>query len=305
MQQYHALLREVLIEGTWQANRTGTDALSIPGAMMKFDLQKGFPILTTKKVHWPAVIGELCCFLRGVNDAAIFRAFNCNIWNANANENKQWLDNPNRAGVDDLGRIYGVQWRDWKGKVFGVETSDPIVVHHDSIDQVVEAALKIKHDPTNRRIIISGWRPDEFDRMALPPCHVLYQFIVNVEKGELNLCMYQRSCDMFLGVPFNMASASAFLMYMATITNLKPRWFTHFLADTHIYRNHVDQVDELLSRVPDRELPTLEIRPAYRVRGKYPETREDFAHMFDNINPDHFTLLNYNPQAAIKAPMAV
>ena len=280
MKQYLALLNDILENGTRQANRTGIDAISLSGAMLKFNLKDGFPVVTTKKLAFKACKAELIAFLRGYDNAAQFRELGCNFWDQNANENKAWLANPNRKGVDDLGRVYGVQWRNWKTKI-------------GRIDQVQNAIDEIMHNPTNRRIIVNGWRPDEFDQMALPPCHVLYQFIVTVEKRELNLCMYQRSSDLFLGVPFNIASASLFLNIIAKLTRYTPGTFTHFLADAHIYVNHIDQVKEQLSREP-LPLPTLNITGT-------PWTDWNI----NTIHPDQISLISYQSHPAIKAEMAV
>jgi thymidylate synthase len=284
MKQYQDLLRDILENGTRQANRTGIDAISLPGAMLKFNLKDGFPVVTTKKLAFKACKAELIAFLRGYDNAAQFRELGCNFWDQNANENKAWLANPNRKGVDDLGRVYGVQWRDWRVEY------DIISGEYITMDQVQNAVNTIINDPTNRRIIINAWRPDEFNQMALPPCHVLYQFIVNVEKRELNLCMYQRSCDMFLGVPINIASAALFLSIMARLTGFQPGTFTHFLADVHIYVNHIDQVKEQLGRAP-LPLPKLIL--------------SDRDWDIDTITPDDIQLFDYVPHPAIKAPMAV
>ena len=288
MKNYHELLRDVLENGTRQANRTGIDAISLPGAMLKFDLNEGFPAVTTKKLAFKSMAGELIAFLRGYDNAEQFRELGCGFWDQNANENQQWLNNPARKGCGDLGRVYGVQWRHWK-KEDGSE-----------VDQVMNALNAIHSNPTDRRIIISAWRPDEFSQMALPPCHVMYQFIVNKERGELNLCMYQRSCDLFLGVPMNIASASLILIIFAHLTGLKPRTFTHFLADAHIYVNHVDQVREQLSREP-LPLPTIEIDnciPAFNGSNFRPE-------LIDLIKPEDIRLVGYQSHTAIKAEMAV
>lgn len=287
MKAYLDLLADVLKNGTRQSNRTGIDAISLPGAMLKFDLAEGFPAVTTKKLAWKAVVGELVGFLRGCDNAAEFRALGCNVWNQNANENKQWLANPNRKGEDDLGRIYGVQWRGWKG-------ADGRVV-----DQVTNVLNTLRTNPTDRRMIVSAWKPDEFDQMALPPCHVLYQFIANVERNELNLCLYQRSADLVLGIPFNCSSASLFLSIVAHLTGFKPRFFTHFLADAHVYVNHVDQVSEQISREP-RNPPKLVINniPAFDGTNFDPT-------WIDRLDPADFVLEGYDPHPAIKAPMAV
>ena len=218
-------------------------------------------------------------FIRGYDNAADFRELGCKIWDANANENPAWLANPNRQGTDDLGRIYGVQWRDWND------------YPGNGIDQLERCYQTILTDPTNRRIIMSAWRPDEFSQMALPPCHVLYQFIVDTTNQRLNLCMYQRSCDMFLGVPFNIASASLLLSIMAKRTGYKPGVFTHFLADAHIYHNHFDQVREQLSR-------TLFTLPQLGIISDHWTT-------WESIEPQDFHLIHYEHHPAIKAPMAV
>lgn len=288
MHNYHALLADVLDNGTPQANRTGINAITLPGAMLKFDLATGFPALTTKKLAFKSVCAELVGFLRGADNAAVFRDLGCKFWDQNANENAQWLANPKRRGLDDVGRIYGVQWRRWRA--------------HDGteIDQVMNALNTIHSRPTDRRIIINAWRPDEFDQMCLPPCHVLYQLLVNVEKRELNMCMYQRSCDLFLGVPANFCSASLLLSIMAHLTGYTPRHFTHFLADAHLYENHIEQVRELLSRDPYPQ-PRLAIDPripAYDGVNFMPE-------LIDQLLPSDFSLVGYQHHPPIAAPMAV
>lgn len=310
MQQYLNLLEEVLATGTLQANRTGIKAKSIPGAMLKFDMDHGFPAVTTKKLSFNQVKGELIGFMRGYTNAADFRNLGCNIWDGNANDPglpghpNMWLSNPNRKGEDDLGRIYGAQWRDWSGNVIGMQNVNPTGRDPDSlyfvgqpvyegIDQLKNAINKILNTPTDRRIIVSAWNPAQLDQMALPPCHLLYQFLCNVETNELSMCMYQRSCDMFLGVPFNIASYALLLHTVAALTGFKPRHLTMFLADVHIYENHFDQVAEQLARIP-HSLPTLEIAEALYQ-----------GIQFEEIEPHHFNLVNYTHDAAIKAPMAV
>jgi len=288
MQNYHDLLQDVLVNGTCQSNRTGIDAISIPGAMLKYDLAQGFPAITTKKLPFKSMCAELVAFLRGAESAKEFRDLGCQFWDQNANENAPWLSNPNRRGHDDLGRIYGAQWRRWR-KDDGT-----------TIDQVAQALDAIRNRPTDRRIIISAWRPDEFSQMALPPCHVMYQFLVNKERGELNLCMYQRSCDLFLGVPVNIASASLFLSTMAHLAGLTPRHYTHFLADAHIYVNHADQVREQLSRA--HFAPPQLVINARVPRGSESSFQPEWI---DAILPSDFSLANYNHHEAIKAPMAV
>jgi thymidylate synthase len=295
MKQLLDLYQTILDSGVQQPNRTGIDTLMIPGAMLRFDLREGFPAVTTKKLAFKAIKGELIGFLRGYQNAAQFRELGCNIWDQNANENTQWLTNPNRKGTDDLGRIYGAQWTDWRCELqYDGATGNWYI---PSINQVQEVLNKLHTNPTDRRMIISAWRPDEFDQMALPPCHVLYQFLADSKNKVLHLCMYQRSCDMFLGVPFNIASASLFLSVMANMSGYTAGTFTHFLADAHIYMNHLDQVKEQISRTP-YDLPTL----------KYtgPTTSTMPITGWENcIQPDHFELVNYHHHKAIKAPMAV
>lgn len=298
MKNYLNLLQQILDEGTWQANRTGVDAISIPGTMLKFDLAEGFPAMTTKKLYFDAVKGELLGFLRGYDNAADFRKLGCKIWDQNANENKAWLENSNRKGDDDLGRIYSKQWTSWRGKAVasvhevskGLDTHREASIRYDELNQINIAINTIKKDPTNRRIIVNAWRPDELDQMALPPCHILFQFICNVEKNELNLCWFQRSNDTFIGSPFNIASYALLLSLVAKLTGYKPRHLTYFAADTHIYRNHLDQVQEQLSRTP-YELPTL-------VLSDEPKNLFDFE-------PEHISLTNYKHHPPIKAEMAV
>ena len=288
MRVYLDLLEEVLQHGTRQPNRTGVDAISLPGAMLKFNLGDGFPAVTTKKLAFRSVAAELVGFLRGYDNAANFRALGSNIWDQNANENPQWLNNAHRKGEDDLGRIYGVQWRRWRQSGGG------------HIDQVMSALKTIHEHPTDRRIIVTAWKPDELAEMALPPCHITYQFLVNVERHELHLCMYQRSCDLFLGVPFNIASCALFLSLIAHLTGYKAGQFTHFLADAHIYVNHLEQVHEQLSRAP-HVLPRLEINsriPAFDGNNFEPE-------WIDRVEPGDFRLVDYNFHPTLRAPMAV
>lgn len=320
MQQYLKLVENILDTGIRQSNRTGVDTLFIPGAMLQFDLRQGFPALTTKTLNLKAVIGELCGFLRGCTSAAEFRALGCNVWNANANSHgvrpNAWLDNPQRKGQDDLGRIYGAQWRDWRGALMEQDVDSSCAsqrvkfntdgksfpyydasVYHERVDQLATVLRTLQTDPTSRRIIISAWRPDELDAMALPPCHVLYQFIADVGRRELHLCMYQRSGDVGLGVPFNIASASLFLTAMAAVAGFVPATFTHFIADAHIYVNHIDGLKRQIGRTP-RESPTL-LYTGPKYEGQPLEVSA-----FDQIEPHHFTLVNYNPMPHIPLEMA-
>lgn len=289
MKQYQDYLLRVLANGVKQSNRTGIDCITTPGEMMKFDLSEGFPAVTTKKLAFKTVVAELIGFIRGYDNAHDFRNLGCKIWDANANENKAWLNNPNRKGTDDLGRIYGVQWRDSGG-----------------VDQLTQAIHTLLTDPTNRRIIINAWNPQELNQMALPPCHVLYQFIADVNNNKLHLCMYQRSCDSFLGVPFNIASASVLLSIVAQMTSFMPGTFTHFLADAHIYENHLHAVSELLGRKP-KKLPTLDVSNISDLTGYKGSTMllDLIASTLENIEPKDIVLKNYEHHEAIPAAMAV
>lgn len=279
--QYLNLLEKVINGGTIQHNRTGIDTLRVEGAHMQINLQQGFPAVTTKQLAFKQVKGEMLGFIRGYSNAAQFRNLSCSVWDQNANENQQWLNNPNREGTDDLGRIYGVQWRDWDGM----------------IDQLHVAIQKIIHTPEDRRIIVSAWNPSELSEMSLPPCHVMHQYICDPQTKEISLCMYQRSCDMFLGIPFNVAGYALLLELVARATGYRAKMLNMFLADVHIYTNHLDQVKEQLSRKPF-DTPRLWVDPQVGAAAtglKYLEMTE----------PHHILLDQYYFHPAIKAPMAV
>lgn len=341
MKQYLDLLRNVRDNGQRQSNRTGIDSIFLPGAMMQFNnVWALFPAVTTKKLFFKKTVGELIGFLRGCDNAADFRALGCDVWNQNANEHgtdllgnfveNQWLTSANRKGTDDLGRIYGVQWRKWNGALklrheypndqtlvtpvfdndgnFEPEYGDTL--ERQTIDQVQNVLTKLITNPTDRRMIINAWRPDEFDQMALPPCPVMYQFLANTTTRELHLCLYQRSADLFLGVPFNIASAAMLLTVFAALTGFKPATFTHFLADAHIYVNHLEQVELQLSREP-KGLPTLMYTgPGSDVWAGSNEMpilpgNVPCASVFNELLPEHFQLEGYDPHPAILAKMAV
>jgi len=323
MQQYQQLIETVLTEGSWQDNRTGIRTLSVPGAMMRFDLAQGFPAVTTKKLAFKAVVGELCAFLRASRSAADFRALGCKVWDQNANENRQWLDNPFRAGLDDLGPVYGVQWREWPAfKVLDASATAQIaaaqangftviaplvedgvqkVLLYKAVDQLRECLDTIVNNPGSRRILFHGWNPAVLDEVALPACHLLYQFLPNATTKELSLCLYVRSNDIGLGTPFNIAEAAVLLSLVARLTGYTPRWFSYFVGDAHIYENHMDMVQEQLKREPF-PLPQLVISdrvPAFAETGRYePEWLE-------KIEPSDFSLEGYQHHAPITAPMAV
>ena len=264
MRQYHDLLRLVLEQGVARSDRTGTGTLSIFGAQARFDLRERFPLLTTKKLHLRSIIYELLWFLHGETNVRYLNEHGVTIWDEWAGEN------------GDLGRVYGAQWRDWRG-ANGIRV--------DQIDKVIS---EIRENPSSRRLIVSAWNPAEIDKMALPPCHVLFQFYVN--DGELSCQLYQRSADLFLGVPFNIASYTLLTMMIAQVCDLHPGEFVHTFGDLHLYQNHLDQAREQLSR-EFRPLPVMQLNPA--VKSIYDFRFEDFA------------LNDYDPHPAIKAPIAV
>ncbi len=264
MQQYLDLLRHVLTHGTRKSDRTGTGTLSVFGYQMRYDLSAGFPLLTTKKLHTRSIIHELLWFLRGETNIRYLKENKVSIWDEWANEN------------GELGPVYGYQWRSWP---------TPDGRHIDQISQVVE---QIKRNPDSRRLIVSAWNVADVDKMALPPCHLLFQFYV--ADGKLSCQLYQRSADIFLGVPFNIASYALLTHMVAQITGLKPGDFVHTLGDTHLYLNHLEQANLQLTRTP-KPLPAMRLNPAR-------------TSLFDFAFED-FELLNYDPQPAIKAPVAV
>ena len=267
VRQYHDLLRLVLENGRDRTDRTGTGTLSVFGAQTRFDLRgdgPGFPLLTTKKLHIKSIIYELLWFLRGDTNVRYLNEHGVTIWDEWADEN------------GELGRVYGAQWRDWRG-ADGVR-----------IDQIDNVIAQIKSNPQSRRLIVSAWNPAEIGQMALPPCHVLFQFYV--QDGELSCQLYQRSCDLFLGVPFNIASYSLLTMMMAQAVDLSPGDFVHTFGDLHLYKNHLDQALEQLSR-ECRPLPRLKLNPAVR-------NIHDFKF-------EDFELIGYEPHPSIKAPIAV
>lgn len=292
MQNYLDLLRHVSEHGIRQSNRTGVDCLTTPGAMLKFDLSTGFPAVTTKKLAIKGVIGELLGFLRGSSSLAEFKALGCNVWDENVASPK-WQNNPACQGPDDMGRIYGVQWRSYIGARH-ISFGGPFV----HVDQLAVALDTIRNDPSSRRIIVNAWNPAELNYAALPPCHVLFQLLPHVSTNELHMTMYMRSCDMFLGVPFNIASYAILLELFAAWTGYKAGTLTMFLSDVHIYVNHLDQVKEQLSREP-MPLPRLVI----------PEHQYDRHAPIDTLlarlRPEDIQLVDYQHHPAIKAPMAV
>jgi thymidylate synthase len=264
MKQYLDLLRHVMEHGTEKSDRTGTGTRSVFGWQMRFDLADGFPLVTTKKVHLRSIVHELLWFLRGETNIASLRANNVSIWD-------EWAD-----AQGELGPVYGKQWRRWAA------------ADGSTIDQIAWVVDEIKRNPDSRRLIVSAWNVADLPRMALMPCHTLFQFYV--ADGKLSCQLYQRSGDIFLGVPFNIASYALLTHMVAQVTGLAVGEFIHTLGDAHLYSNHMDQAREQLSRTPGR-LPTLSLNPA---------VSDLFAFTFDDI-----TLHDYHPLPAIKAPVAV
>ncbi len=264
MRQYHDLLRLVLEKGQPRSDRTGTGTLSIFGAQARFDLRGNFPLLTTKKLHLKSIIYELLWFLRGDTNIRYLNEHGITIWD-------EWADEHG-----DLGRVYGAQWRDWRGG------------NGLRVDQIENVIIQIKSNPQSRRLIVSAWNPAEIDRMALPPCHVLFQFYV--QDDELSCQLYQRSADLFLGVPFNIASYSLLTMMVAQVVDLRPGDFVHTFGDLHLYQNHLEQAREQLTR-DCRSLPGMKLNPAIK-------KMRDFRF-------EDFELIGYAPHPAIKAPIAV
>ncbi len=264
MQNYLQLLQHILDQGTDKTDRTGTGTRSIFGYQLRYDLQKGFPLVTTKKVHLKSIIYELLWFLRGETNIAYLKENGVSIWN-------EWADDNG-----ELGPVYGKQWRSWEGKNGKV------------IDQVTELIAQIKKNPDSRRLIINAWNVADLPEMALMPCHTMFQFYV--ADGKLSCQLYQRSADVFLGVPFNIASYALLTMMVAQVCDLQPGDFVHTFGDVHIYNNHMEQVNLQLNRTP-YPLPQMKINPA---------VKDIFGFHFED-----FTLENYQSHPGIKAPVAV
>jgi thymidylate synthase len=264
MQAYLDLLKTVLEKGVTRPDRTGTGTRSIFGYQLRCDLSQGFPLLTTKKVHLKSVVHELLWFLSGDTNVNYLRENGVSIWD-------EWADEQG-----DLGRVYGAQWRSWQAP------------DGRTIDQISQVLENLRRDPYSRRHLVVAYNPGEVDHMALPPCHAFFQFYV--ADGKLSCQLYQRSADVFLGVPFNIASYALLTMMMAQVLDLKPGDFVHSFGDVHLYNNHVEQAQLQLSRSP-RPLPTMQINPA---------VRDLFGFRFED-----FTLQNYDPYPGIKAPVAI
>ena len=261
MKQYHDLLQKILDEGTYKDDRTGTGTFSLFGHQMRFDLSEGFPLVTTKKVHFKSIVHELLWFLKGDTNIKYLQENGVRIWNEWADEN------------GSIGKGYGYQWRNWNGS---------------GIDQIAKAVETIKNNPDSRRIIVSAWNVEQLDEMQLPPCHAFFQFYV--ANGKLSCQLYQRSADVFLGVPFNIASYALLIMMMAQVCGLEAGEFVHTLGDAHLYKNHLQQVKLQLSRQM-RALPAVRINP---------DVKDIFSFNFKD-----FELIGYDPHPPIKAKVAV
>lgn len=264
MKQYLELMRHVRDHGVVKEDRTGTGTRSVFGYQMRFDLAQGFPVLTTKKLHLRSIIHELLWFLQGDTNIGYLKDNGVRIWDEWADEN------------GDLGPVYGHQWRSWPGPDGG------------TIDQISQLVEQIRRNPDSRRLIVSAWNPADIEHMALPPCHCLFQFYV--AEGRLSCQLYQRSADIFLGVPFNIASYALLTLMLAQVTDLQPGEFVHTFGDAHLYSNHLEQCELQLSREP-RSLPRMQINP---------QVKDIFAFRFED-----FELVDYDPHPHIKAPVAV
>jgi len=264
MRQYLDLMEHVLRHGVEKRDRTGTGTVSVFGHQMRFDLREGFPLVTTKKLHLKSIVHELLWFLRGDTNVKYLRDNGVTIWDEWADEN------------GDLGPVYGRQWRSWPARDGG------------TIDQIANLMRDLERNPDSRRLIVTAWNPADIDRMALPPCHCLFQFYV--AEGRLSCQLYQRSADIFLGVPFNIASYALFTMMVAQVVGLKPGEFIHTFGDAHLYLNHREQAELQLSRAP-RALPKMIVDPS---------VRDLFSFRYE-----HFTLDGYDPHPHIKAQVAV
>ena len=264
MRQYHELMERILADGVEKRDRTGTGTLSVFGHQMRFDLAAGFPLTTTKKLHVKSIIHELLWFLAGDTNIKYLNQHGVRIWDEWADEN------------GELGPVYGRQWRSWPSPDGG------------AIDQIANVVAAIRRNPDSRRLIVTAWNPAEVEEMALPPCHCLFQFYV--AKGRLSCQLYQRSADVFLGVPFNIASYALLTMMVARVTGLAPGEFVHSLGDAHLYLNHIEQARQQLAR-PPRRLPRMVLNPA---------VRDLFAFRYED-----FTLEGYDPHPHIKAKVAV
>lgn len=346
---YLNTLHNVLDNGVWQKNeRTGEVCCSLDGAITRFDLSQAFTAATTtKKLAWDGIRGEFCGFLRGVTSAADFRALGCKVWDANANDNQAWLDNPFREGPDHLGDVYGAMWRRWpaykvipssvdwarekKQRDYLTSNGWEFVDHLDDgaagslwrkeIDQLGDCIRKLILNPSDRRILFHAWNPAKLDEIALPACHLLYQFLPNVQDRVLNMTIYIRSWDTFLGGPFNIAEGGLMIHLIARLTGFTPGRLTIMSGDTHIYENHLHQVEVQLAREPypapqlviSDEVPTFDDLPHGMLKNnneadqKYllKQAAEDAISWLNKVEPRHFQLEDYQHHEPLPAKMAV
>jgi thymidylate synthase len=318
MKNYHDLLQTALENGVDQFNtRTNKLCRVLVGYQLQYNMADGFPAITTKKLAFNNMKGELLGFFRGYDNAADFQALGCTVWGQNANETQAWLNNPNRKGQNDLGRIYGKQWTDWKDRRIAATVEErgalqaagyvqqlydrerPAWLMERSINQLENALRTIITNPSDRRVIVSGWNPAEFDLMALPPCHMDYRFVAFEDTKTLHVVMTIRSWDLFLGAPFNIASTSLFLAIMARLAGYTPGTVTIQATNAHLYEDHFDQVREILTR-DHFDAPRLVLSDSIRRI----DNLDEIAGAFTRIEPSDMSLVGYQSHAAIKAPMA-
>ncbi|SSZ76670.1 thymidylate synthase [Bordetella pertussis] len=322
MKQYLDLVQSILDQGAWQENRTGVRTLSLPGAALRFDLQQGFPAVTTKKLAFKSAIGEMVGFLRATRSAAQFRALGCKVWDRTPTRTSNgWptrtarvpttsaglrrpmaplaglqaaAEQRRRPGADALARGYR--------QVAEVdENGAPHVLLYKAVDQLRQCLDTIRQSPGDRRILFHGWNWAQIEEMALPPCHLLYQFLPNAGTREISLCLYIRSNDVGLGTPFNLTEGAALLHLVGRLTGYKPRWFSYFIGDAHVYENHLPMLREQLARepYPAPQLVLSDRIPDFAVTGKYE------PQWLEQVEPGDFTLSGYQHHAPLTAPMAV
>lgn len=326
MQAYLNLIKEVLDLGEEKENRTGINTIGLEGAMVRFNLlDDSFPAVTTKKLAFKSVVAEACAFMRASSSAADFRALGSKVWDQNANENAAWLANPYRKGEDDLGPVYGVQWRKWPGfKAFATFPTPEVIaqlaadgwqyrgwmtggegaddfIWTKEIDQLADCIDKIVNDPGNRRILFHGWNPAVLDQVALPACHLLYQFMPNVVKKTLSMVLYVRSWDVGLGAPFNIAEAAVILKLIAHLTGYQAKTLTIMGGDVHIYKNHVDELTDQTTRQPF-QAPRLDI--ALHVPYGLTDVKE-IVEWLSKVEPSDFRLIDYTHHDGVRMDMAV
>jgi thymidylate synthase len=285
MKNYLKILENVLENGKPYKNRTEALRIRVTGAIFEHNMREGFPLLTTKKMNYHAVVGELIGFIRGYSSAVDFRELGCNIWDANANENKEWVNNPNRKGTDDLGRIYGVQWRGWR------------TPSGNAIDQLANAINLVMTDPGSSRNIVQSFNPAEMEETCLPACHTSFQLIADKRKNTLDLVWTQRSCDVFLGLPFNIASYATLLSAICHVTGYDPNKLVGLLSDVHYYDNQHEAIKIQVQQEP-LPLPMIMITNC-------PSVEKTMVEQLLEFTPDDFKLLNYQSHAALPVKMIV